>query len=76
MVDRAINKVFRGYLSSKSSFGQVNRRFYCRKFRFTVTRQRNRKNAICDHKTDDLPHKMTFFASYITILMLFFSFFL
>ena len=46
------------------SFGEVNRRFYDRKFRFTVELY----NAICDRKTDNLPPQMTIFSSVISII--------
>ena len=44
----------------KLSYGEVNRRFYGRKF--------------CDHKTNDLPPLMTVLSTAIPILMLFFTF--
>ena len=46
-VDQSERIIPRG-LHSNLSFGEVNRRFYGRKFRFTL-------NVICDRKTADLP---------------------
>ena len=43
-----------GITASNLSFGEVNRRFYGRKLRFTAPRQ----NEISDRKTADLPPQM------------------
>ena len=46
-----------GITASNLSFGEVNRRFYGRKLRFTAPLTRRRKT-ISDRKTADLPPQM------------------
>ena len=59
-------KYNKGIIVLKMSFGEVNLWFNGRKFLF---------NAICDHKTDDLPPRLTIFSTDIPILMHFFYIF-
>ena len=59
-------KYNKGIIVLLMSFGEVNLWLNGRKFHF---------NAICDHKTDDLPPQMTIFSTVISILMHFFYIF-
>ena len=62
-------------LSSKLSFGKVNRQFYGQKFRFMVARQLSRRTQFATIK-DDVPPQMIVFNIVIPNLMHFSHFFL